>query len=170
MSRRIRSSRAGFTLIEGVLSIVIIGIIAALTIPVVNGAADNYANASSTRRSVENVSYAMERVVRFIREVPEGATANTLGITSGLDTELVLTNGTSVRSDGSKVYLTTDAADGEGVLLSDIETFQLRYLGEDGTTDRAADPTTAQRIEITIKAQGIELRCTAMPRARMVPQ
>ena len=162
--------RAGFTLVEGVMSIVVIGVIAALTLPVVNGATDNYIAASAIRRDVERVSYAMERSIRFLREVPAGATDNTVGITSATATEVLMSNGTSLSLKGDDLMLLTDAGAGEGVLLSNVESFEIGYLGEDGTTNVIAILASTQRFAVTIRASGVELRCTAMARARMVPQ
>ncbi|MFO0831614.1 MAG: type II secretion system protein [Phycisphaerales bacterium] len=165
-----RHIRAAFTLLEGLLSIVVIAIIAALTLPVVNGATDNFAEASSARRATENVAFAMERTVRLLRDAPPGTTINTLDITSASQDALVFGNGSSIALQSGQLMLTTDTAAGAGVLLSGVQTFQLQYLGEDGVTSTLTAPATTQRFVITIRAGNAELRCVAFPRVRMVPQ
>lgn len=165
-----RPFRCAFTLLEGLLSIVIIAVIAAVTLPVVSGAADNYADAAAARRSTENVAFAMERAVRFLRDAPGGATANTIGITSATPTEVVFSDGTSLSLAGDKLMLTDETGSGNGVLLHDVDEFELRYLAHDGVSDCSATPQSTHRFSITIKAGGAELRCIAFPRVRMVPQ
>lgn len=163
-------ARRAFTLLEGVLSIVIIAIIASLTLPVVNGASENFAEASSTRRATENVAFAMERAVRFLREAPAGTASNTLGVTSATAEELIFSNGTSIGLKGTDLMLMTDSGSGEGVLLSNVQSFQISYLGEDGTTSVLTTPQNTRLFIVTIKACDAELRCAAFPRVRMVPQ
>ncbi len=163
-------SRRAFTLLEGVLSIMVIAIIAALTLPVVNGATDNYTQAAAARGATENVAFAMERAVRLLRDAPAGLGPNTLGISTAATNEVIFSNNTSIGLKGSSLMLMTNGGAGEGVLLSNVETFELQYLGEDGTTSTLATPTSTQRFLVTIRAGGAELRCVVFPRVRMVPQ
>ncbi|HEX2837654.1 MAG TPA: prepilin-type N-terminal cleavage/methylation domain-containing protein [Phycisphaerales bacterium] len=165
-----RPTRHAFTLLEGLLSIVIIAVIAAVTLPVVTGAADNYAYAAAARRSTEEVAFAMERAVRFLRDAPAGAAANTIDIASATPTEVVFADGTSLALEGDQLMLAAESGSGEGVLLDGVEEFEVRYLAQDGATDCAATPQSTHRFVITVKAGGAELRCVAFPRVRMVPQ
>lgn len=165
-----RPSRCAFTLLEGLLSIVIIAVIAAVTLPVVTGAADNYASAATARRSTEEVAFAMERAVRLLRDAPGGPTTNTIGITSAAPTEVVFADGTSLSLQGDQLMMTADSGSGQGVLLKNVEDFEVRYLAQDGVTDCGADPQNTHRFFVIIKAGGAELRCIAFPRVRMVPQ
>lgn len=165
-----RLSRRAFTLLEGLLSIVIIAVIAALTLPVVTGATDNYAYAATARRSTEEVAFAMERAVRFLRDAPAGAAANTLDIASAAPTEVIFADGTSLLLRGDQLMLTADSNAGEGLLLNDVEAFEVRYLAQDGVTNCMGTPQSTHRFLVTVKAGGAELRCIAFPRVRMVPQ
>jgi type II secretory pathway pseudopilin PulG len=123
--------------LEGLLSIVIIAVIAAITLPVVTGATDNYAYAAAARRSTEEVAFAMERAVRFLRDAPAGAAANTIDIASAAPTEVIFADGTSLNLKGDQLMLTTDSGAGEGLLLNGVEEFEIRYLAQDGVTDCA---------------------------------
>jgi prepilin-type N-terminal cleavage/methylation domain-containing protein len=165
-----RPPRRAFTLLEALLSIVIIAVVAAVTLPVVNGATDAYADATSARRATENVAFAMERVVRLLRDAPAGTTSNTIGVTTATANRLTFTDGTSARLSSGTLYLIADAAAGEGTLLTNVETFDIQYIGADGVTSVLSTPSTTQRFHVTIRAGGAELRCVAFPRMRMVPQ
>ncbi|MEC9374454.1 MAG: prepilin-type N-terminal cleavage/methylation domain-containing protein [Planctomycetota bacterium] len=155
-------TRAGFTLVELLATMVVVSAVAAVSTGLIYGFSKAYASAAEQRRSVERVSTALDRIVREIREAP--ASDDVVG---GMDLEtaesdrIVFGNGVGFELDGSDLVMTNE--DGaSGPLCRDVERFELRYLGSDGVTDVSGDPAATQRIEIALSAGGVELRTAAL--------
>jgi type II secretory pathway pseudopilin PulG len=80
-------------MLEMVASIVITGIIAVTVLPLINGAVDAQSKAAAVRVETENLAFAMERMVRTLRDAPEGTTNGTVGITSASTSSIALSDG-----------------------------------------------------------------------------
>jgi type II secretory pathway pseudopilin PulG len=169
MSGRTNNLRAGkrraFTLVEATATIIIIASISAVIVPVIFSAGDAYANSASVRRTAEKGAYAMERVVRLLRDTPAGAARGTVDITIANTSQVRFGDGRGVELTGTTLNL-RDTSGTLSTLCDNVTTFTIAYLGNDGTTDTSAAPTTSQRFNITIVTGGFELRSSAMARVR----
>lgn len=146
---------------------VVIAVVASVATGIIYSAADAYAGAAEQRRAMERVGLAMDRVVREIREAPspDGAAGEADIVTAEID-DLEFGNGVRLELIGQTLWLTTPDSDA-ALLCSEVEAFELSYLGEDGQTDASATPAQIQRIRIRLRAGGTELRATAFLRATL---
>ena len=160
-----RSTQArAFTLVELTVTVVVMGIVAALLIPVIHGAADAYGSSVSTRQVSERVAYAMERTLRLLRDVPLGASDATVGISAAAGDSITFSDGRRLRLDSGSLILTDSGVDAP--LCRQVQTFEITYLASDGTTSTISTPTTTQRFNVTIRSGDFELRGSAFARVR----
>lgn len=153
-----------FTLLEAVVTIVVLSIVAAVVLPVVNAAADAYGASSTAERAVDDSVYAMDRVTRLLREAPMGATYGQIGVTELGDDRVVFSDGSGCRLQGDE--LQQRASDGSWDTLCDqVETFELDALTATGD-DASSDPTQVQLFQVRLVRAGFELRSAAFCRAR----
>lgn len=158
-----RPSRA-FTMLEAVVSITVVALIAVTVLPLMTSAGDAYATASTTRKTAENVAYAMDRIVAMLRDTPAGAVTGTVGISTAAASNVVFTDGRALSLSGTDLMLT--AGGQSTVLLRNVTTFSLSYLGQTGMISTAASPTTTWNYRITLVAGGFELRSAACIRIK----
>ncbi|MFZ4574430.1 MAG: type II secretion system protein [Phycisphaerales bacterium] len=158
-------SRRGFSLVEAMLSIVILGIIAASLAPTITAAADSYAQATAVRTRSERVGFAMERIVRLVRDVPLVESSTSLAA-SGTADSLTLSDGRGVMLTGSSLFM-LDAAGQPALLCEGIDSFSLTYIADDGAT--ATTAALCQRVHVSIASGGLTLNCAVLPRVRMTP-
>jgi type II secretory pathway pseudopilin PulG len=162
-----RACRRGFTLVEATAAIIIISSISACIVPVIFSAADAYANTAAVRRSSEKGAYAMERIIRMLRDAPAGGARGTLDITIAASNKIRFSDGHGAEVSGSTLNLR--AADGTlSPLCDNITTFTIDFLANDGVTSTLATPTTTQRFNVTIVTDGFELRSSALARVRVL--
>jgi type II secretory pathway pseudopilin PulG len=151
----------GATLVEMIASVTILAIVAGTTLPVIHGATDAYAGAAETRRAAERGAYALERMIRLLRDAPEGATPGTLGIRASGPAELVFSDNRGVRLVGTSLMLVS--VDGsESVLCEDVGALVITPLASDGVT--VATPGTAQRFHIDLTVRSLRLTAAVFPR------
>ena len=166
MSRVTRQSR-GITLLEMICAITVLSVIAVTVLPVINGAAENQYSAISMRRQAESAGFAMDRVVRVLRDVPLAAGAKKANITAGSATGITLSDGRAFSLSGTDLYYndgTTNA-----VLCRNVTTFAITYLGDDGVTSTLSDLMNTHRFNVQIVVGDIDLRGSAYARVWMVP-
>lgn len=159
-----RHAHRGFTLLEMVAAILVVSIISAVVLPVVLTSTQHYAEAVSEREAVDASAFAIDRAVRFVREIPVDDAGEAEIATIG-GSSLVLDDGSGVELSGTDLVL-RDTSGTAHVLCDDVDTFTLTYLSEDGVTataDRAAVWTVAIRLE----TRGVDLRSEAFIRERI---
>jgi len=109
--------RSGFTMIEFVMTIIIIGIVAATCVPVVVNGLKAYNDTLQTAAALDKLRYATERMAREIRE----SSAGTLNITSSTATSLqftrvdylgTITSGTNTSSTSRTVNISRNTSTG----------------------------------------------------------
>jgi prepilin-type N-terminal cleavage/methylation domain-containing protein len=161
--RMLRHSRA-FSLLEVMVSVMILAAVAAILSPVVSSTGDVFIQTMRTRQTSERVGFALERLVRFVREIEPAEAGPTVGITVAQSDRLVLANSSGIALAGTELLLTNK--DGQSaVLCTDVESFELAYIGVDGATETIATPGQTRTIRITIRADGYELRAVAFIRS-----
>lgn len=158
------AQRGAFTLIELIAAILVMSIISSVVLPVVVTATQNYAEAASEREAAEAAAFAVDRAVRFVREIPvdDDSEAEIATIESG---RVLLDDGSGLELSSGQLLL-RDNAGTPHVLCDDVDTFELAYRQSDGvtaTTDRAAVWTITVRLE----TRGVELRSEAFIRERV---
>lgn len=137
--------------------IVILSALSVVTVGLVSSASNAYASASNQRESVDRLSFAMERVVRALREAPPGAQDGEPGITLAATFEIRFNDNSGFFIRDTDLWMV--AADGtEAPLCRDIDIFALSYIADDGVTNTIAAPEQTQRIEVRLGADGLELR------------
>jgi len=149
------------------MTVLILGIISASVVPIVFTAGDAYVQAANVRRTAEKAAYAMERVVRTLRDSPEGAVRGTLDLSIASPSQVRFGSGKGIELTGTTLY--ERATDGTlSPLCDQVSSFVVEYLASDGVTSTSATPSTTQRYNITIVCNGFELRSSAFARVRVV--
>lgn len=158
---RFRAHR-GFTLLELIVTVAILGVAGAVALPLMATAADGYAGATRARLATENASFALGTITRLLREVPAGESG--LAIASLGSDSFVLSDGRSVRLEGTALVL-TNANGLESPLCRSVSAFEIRGIAADGVTDAGGDLASIQRFEIRITVRGLTLAAVAFPRS-----
>jgi type II secretory pathway pseudopilin PulG len=166
MSRLRLHHRRAFTLIEATAAIIIISSISAVIVPVIFSAGDAYANSANVRRTGEKCAYAMERVVRLLRDAPAGGTRGTVDLAIAGASQVRFGDGRGAELSGTTLNL-RDTSGNLSTLCDNVTNFSIAYIGDDGTTNTSGTPTTTQRFNITIAVSGFELRSSALARVRV---
>ena len=157
--------RRGATILELLLASTIIAIAGAACLPVMASVADGYSAAAETRRISDQAGFAMDRVVRLLREVDIDVDSDELAFAVATATEFRFDDGRGIRFDGERLLLRT--ADGsEAFLLENVDQFDIGYFSEDGVTDSLGDPPDASRFSVFLRVSGLEFRAVVFPRVR----
>ena len=136
----------GFSLLELVMVIAILGVLAAFVGPVVFNAMRSY---DQTQRGVQTqakMRYAIERMAREIREIRRQVTDATLPDVSSMTTNslaFVKSNGTSVAIGvaGNQINLAYSTV--SAILTDQLGSFSLSYFQPDGATVAASASSLA---------------------------
>lgn len=160
---------------EIVISVVLLGILSVTGSNMIKGSFYTTQIISNGHMGHSVAQYAMERMVRDIREISYDATAKTLGISTALATQLTFTkseiNGTTtaVSYRYTQPNLTMTVAGVSATLATNITSFSFTYL--DVNNGAPASPQNVCTVRITLKAepaqaQAIEL--TTLVRLRNI--
>lgn len=160
--------RRGVSLVELMVTVTVLGIIGASTLPVILGVSQSYAESTRSRAAIERNAFAIDRVTRWVREIPEGATAGTVAIASADASSIRLTDGRQIDLAGGQL-IEIDPTGSSSVLIENVTEFTLSLRGEDGVTDTMGTTTQTQRIGFTLTSDGATLSAIAFIRARMTP-
>ncbi len=165
-SSRHRSSPAGFTLVEALATIVILGIVGTIGSSILLTASDGYLKASTSAQLHTELSIALDRIVRELRKIELDAGAG--GIAPDIDTVTATTiEWTDTDDDAYELSLSgTDlelGVDGSAtaVLLTDVTAFSVDTYDEDDSalsaslSGAACDPIRRIEISITLQRYGV---------------
>ena len=134
------NKQSGFTLIELVMVIVILGILAAFVGPVLFNAMRSYQSVQTGVETQAKMRYAVERMARELREVRRQTTdATFLDVTSMTASSIAFfkTDGTEVIINvaGNQVNLAYSTL--AGTLTDQVASFSLAYFQQDASTPAA---------------------------------
>jgi len=160
--------RTAFTLVEMMVSIVVMAMVGVVTLPITMSATDAFVESSKARRTAEDAAFALERIVRLLRDIPAGATRAELGITAATGDSIRFFDGRGIELAGTD--LLERMVDGSsGVLCANVREFALTLRMDDATTSAAATPAAAQRIEVSLTVNEFRLDTVVLPRIRIIP-
>ena len=167
MTRRVhhRERSGGFTLVELTMSIVVLGIIAVGMLPIMAGSLSSYAAASTAEGASRDAGYAVEQLVRQIRELPAGEEPGEVGLVEVSASRLEATNGLVIERIGTELWLTRPGVDA-GLLCEGVEEFTLTAFAPDGRTAPESVSGT-HRVRIELSVRGFDLVTDVFVRARM---
>lgn len=135
----------GFTLIELVMSIVLIGLLAAVGTTMISDSFDTTFLVNASQSSTARARYAMERMEREIREgktvkLKNNDTGMTLTKGNGVDV-VILRNGSTLSVDGATLIADEVTANADGTPL-------FTYLTATGALATAADHSDVRFVQI----------------------
>lgn len=163
-----RRSHRGFTLVEMLISIVVMAMVGVVTLPIMMSATDAFVESAKARRTADDAAFALERVVRLLRDIPGGATNGELGITLATPDSIRFADGRGFELAGTE--LLERRADGTtGLLCENVTAFRLELRTEDGATSASSTPSVAQRIEVSLTVDQFKLNTIVFPRIGIIP-
>jgi len=165
------TSKRGFTLIELVITMVLIGIVAFIVADAMSTGFKTYFTTDNRKEALDQARIAMERMTREIRNLRSSAD---IGTANANQFCFVNTDGTRVSFLYSGTTIVRDepvacpSAAGAPVLANNITVFSFTYLQTDGSTD-PAPPTNTKRIRIaitsTLSNEQVQLQSEVWPRS-----
>jgi len=145
-----------FTLVETIAVMVVLGVISAVLSSVLYAATDSYSTAETQRRSVDELGFAMEKIVRLVREQPASSgDPGSSGIVHADSDTLEFESG--LRIEHRERRLEVEIPDrGEAVLMDGVDEVVF-MLYPDGPADvqpidleSGASPAPARVLEVRI--------------------
>lgn len=152
-----------FTLLELLATVVIMGVIGAVLVPVMTSSSESYTTTRDVRNRTEHAAYALDRLVRLVREAPIGTDGTGIGVQSAGATSLTFTDGTGVVYADGRIELQVPGQP-NALLCDAVDAFNIDYLGEDGRTSTLANPVASHRIVFTLGSGPLRLSAVAHPR------
>lgn len=154
--------RRGFTLIELISTIAVLAALATVSSGIIFAATDGYLQASTSSQLHTELSIALDRAVRELRNVPLDGDAGDVApdIDSMTADSIAWSDDNSLALSGSDLLLAIDGG-AAAVLLSDVTSFAVRAYDEDNNalaqalTAGECDDIRRVSITITIERYGI---------------
>lgn len=162
MNLRTSTCRRAMTLLEVLASIVVLGVIGAATLPVMSGAAESYASARDAREAVDDAAFAMDRIVRLLREAPGDPRTGTLFILDAGSDRIEFADGRGFTLTGETLELLS--TDEPMPLCRGVQSLEISYLGADGVSDVSATPQSTHRFRVRLRVEGLWLESIAFAR------
>lgn len=149
---RTRKTGNGFSLIEMVVSIVVLGVLAAVTAPVFTTSMRTYVESDAHLTTLSKARYATERIARELREVQYNSGTGTFSFTAMGANSVTFTkwNGTTVALSvaGANVNMRYTPPNVTAPLTDELGSLTLAYL--DSTGAGGATPATVRGIDVTL--------------------
>ena len=156
-------SRRAFTLLELLLTVLILGVISAVLLPVISSASEHYTTTREIRNRTEHVAQALDRIARIVRQAPIGASDSGLGVNDASVTSIAFSDGTGFLLNGKRIEMRVPGAP-NALLCEDVDDLVIGYLASDGRTSTLADPTSTHRMVVTITSGDLTMSIVAHPR------
>ncbi len=156
------TSQCGFTLIELVITTLVIGVIAYVVAVALSGGMKAYFTADFRDEALDQVRVAMERMTREIRNLKDSSsvTASSTALFNFVDI------------DGNNVnysYANPNIMRNGNVLSTDITSFSFGYIRTNGTVDATFSAANTKRIRVsivsTINTESVSIQSEVWPRS-----
>lgn len=157
--------KRGLTLIEMITTIVILAIAGGAVLPVLNSMADTYGASTRLANDVEGAVFAMERVVRTLREVPEGVQSGQVAIATVEKSSILLVDGSGFELDGSSLVMRENGQ--RAVLCTGVTALEFHTYASDGVTGTESAPATTAIVRVRLMVGEFDLRSTVLIRSRI---
>jgi len=162
------SAQRGFTLIEFIIVIAILGVIAGLAVPFMVGAVDAWILNKAERSNVFDARFALNRMIREIRQVKDPSSISAFTSTRFVFTdinnntiEFTQSGGTLLRiSGGDSNELADDLRNPGGLTFT--------YLDGSGNTTSTAGNIRMVRIQVIIESGGSSVTLQSLARLRNI--
>ena len=153
----------GFTLLELLVSVVLMGVIGSVLLPVVSSASDSYTTTREVRNATERMAFALDRMSRMVRQAPIGADDEGVGIRMATASSIEFTDGSGFRLESNQILMLVPG--GSPVLLcDDIDQLQITLIGADGVTSTVASPQNTHRVVVMAQTGSLRMSVVAHPR------
>ncbi len=170
MMKHTHNSHPGFTLIELIAVIVIISTLSSVVGSLVHESVKIYAGASAQREAQERHGFALERMVRAMREAaPLVGSTGTPGLVTADINQCAFEDGTAFQLSGTDVLM-TPAGGASGPLARNVTAFELSYIGEDGVMLNFGGGDTVDEVRtiwIHLQSESVDTRTAVYLRAAM---
>lgn len=154
-------SRRAFNLVEVIATIVIIGMLGAISAGVLRTAVDGYADAATRAELVNAASATLERMVTTLRDVPLRAAVTPAepAITTITTDSITMHNGDGLARVGAELQLIIAGV--ASSLTGDVSDFQIRAFDQDNAamalslSGDACDPVRRLELTLTLSRNGV---------------
>jgi len=151
----IKTAKRGFTLVEMVMVIVVLGILAGLTAPIFSQGLTAARLTTENLNTMAKLRYATERLAREIRQVNYNGSAydvSTMTASSLVFTKADTTSTTvSAISAGGNITLAYSSPAVAGVLTDEVSSFSFTYYDSNGTATVSTTELAFVEISLTLQ-------------------
>ncbi|WP_455203590.1 type II secretion system protein [Kaarinaea lacus] len=159
----------GFTLIEMVLVIMILGILAGITAPIFSQGLTASRLTTENLHTLEKLRYATERLAREIRQIDYDGTSYDVSSMSAANFSFVKTDSSSgtvsINYTGATLQLSYSTLPATAVLTDEVSGFNLAYYDADGVV--TASSASLAFVEITLTLQNPTTTASYSQRTRV---
>jgi type II secretory pathway pseudopilin PulG len=162
--KRYKSHTAhAFTILELLAAIVVMSVISVTLMPVMSAASESYTVSRQVRSSTERAGFAIDRILRVIREAPIGTDNSGVGITSATSSSVEFSDGSGLQLTGTTLEMLVPGSS-PVPLCFDVELFEIQYFADDGVTSSSLTPSTTHRFGIKLTTDNVTMSAVAFPR------
>ncbi len=151
----VKAPQQGFTLIEMVMVIVILGILAGLTAPIFSQGLTAARLTTENLNTLAKLRYATERLAREIRQVNHNGSSydvSTMTATSMVFTKADTVSTTvSITSSGGNISLAYSAPAVTGVLSDEVSNMSFAYYDTNGAVTASSTDLAFVEINLTLQ-------------------
>ena len=160
----------GFTLMEMVLSVVVLAILAGILAPMFANVLSASASSAASFSTLADVSMAMQRMMREIRQADYNAGAYQCDIMASTSLRCVKNDSAQTQFylnyNANSINLAYSVPNASANLLANVSSFQLRYLDSSGAV--TGDPARLAQVEISLSVDSANMSNILSLRSRVM--